>query len=243
MDLKLQNKWDTLIEQSVPVSRLTTDLKWKELTNKLADIIINNCNDNCLVLDIGAGDGSIYFLIKEICRLYVAIEPSSIMIKRFRNKTNNYICLGCGENLPYQSGIFDVTILNSVLDHCFNPMSVISEAYRILKPGGKIFLLLSNEDAWYKNIFKKYNLLRKKNCREHLFYFTRTHIKMLLEKNNFNHMFFRSFDFIRLPIFIEDILFRICPKITLIFLFRTIDTLCRKFFNGKGGSFICMAIK
>ena len=118
MVLELQNKWDELIGQSVPVSKLTTDLKWVELTNKLANLIIKNCNGSSLVLDIGAGDGSLYFLIKKICRLYAAIEPSGIMVKRFRSKVNNYICQGIGEDLPYQSGIFDLAILNSALEPC-----------------------------------------------------------------------------------------------------------------------------
>lgn len=243
MALELQNKWDELIGQSVPVSKLTTDLKWVELTNKLADTIIKNCNSSCLVLDIGAGEGSFYFLIKKICKLYVAIDPSSIMVKRFRNKANNYICLGCGEDLPYQSGIFDVAILNSALDHCFNPVSVIAEAHRILKPGGKIFLLLTNEGAWYKNLFTKHNLLRKSNSREHLFHFIPDGIRTLLEKNDFSYIRFKSFDFIRAPVFIEDILFKICPRIILRYLFRITDVFFGNIFNDKGGSFICSAVK
>lgn len=50
---------------------------------------------------------------------------------------------GLGEVLPYKDNIFDVCIIASTLDHCMDPQKVLHEAYRCLKPGGKILVVQS----------------------------------------------------------------------------------------------------
>jgi SAM-dependent methyltransferase len=44
------------------------------------------------------------------------------------------------EAIPKQQGSYDVIICTQVLEHVKNPGKVVSEFYRILKPGGKLFL-------------------------------------------------------------------------------------------------------
>jgi len=44
------------------------------------------------------------------------------------------------ENIPRESGTYDAIICNQVLEHVRRPGNVIGEFFRILKPGGKLFL-------------------------------------------------------------------------------------------------------
>jgi 2-polyprenyl-3-methyl-5-hydroxy-6-metoxy-1,4-benzoquinol methylase len=48
---------------------------------------------------------------------------------------------GFGEDLPYQDGSYDTVAVISALDHCAQPTRVVTEAARVLKPGGRLFLV------------------------------------------------------------------------------------------------------
>jgi ubiquinone/menaquinone biosynthesis C-methylase UbiE len=50
---------------------------------------------------------------------------------------------GFGEELPYNSAIFDTSVIAATLDHCLDPGKVISEAHRCLKSGGAILIIQS----------------------------------------------------------------------------------------------------
>jgi len=47
--------------------------------------------------------------------------------------------LGDGHFLPIRSEVFDVVIIEAVLEHVRNPRQVVKEIYRALKPGGKVY--------------------------------------------------------------------------------------------------------
>ena len=44
------------------------------------------------------------------------------------------------EDIPKESDTYDTIICNQVLEHVRHPQRVVNELYRILKPGGKLFL-------------------------------------------------------------------------------------------------------
>ncbi len=46
------------------------------------------------------------------------------------------------ENVPLPEGIADITCSFFVLEHVYSPISVLREKFRILKPGGEIFMLV-----------------------------------------------------------------------------------------------------
>ncbi|MFC1804593.1 class I SAM-dependent methyltransferase [Candidatus Omnitrophota bacterium] len=242
--IKKQDDWVLGRNQTIPLSKMTTILRWDRISNALAKSIKKHCsNFDQKVLDIGGGDSSFYHLIKKFCALYLNIEPSKTMISKFEYTDVNYICRGYGEYLPCKSEKFDIVIFNSVLDHCFNPALALSESRRVLKPRGKIFILLTNDGAWYKRLFKKHNLQRKMRCQEHNFYFSSDYVKDLLERENFDDIILQHFDFLLAPIIIEEFLFRFVHKKILLFFMELTDQLIGKFFPDKGGSFICIASK
>ncbi len=242
-NLNLITDWELKKYQIMPVSQLTTKVKWKRLSEKFIYLIKKNCRQESLVLDIGGGAGLFYYFIKDICKLYVSIDPSEKAIQYFKYRDHNYICQSCGENLPFKSELFDVVLLKAALDHCFDPEIVLSESRRVLKEKGKIFILLTNEKAWYKILFKKYNLDKKKKYTGHNFYFSSDEINELLEKNDFRDIYMQHFDFFRAPIVIENIAFRFIPEKMLWFFLNITDKIMRECLPFYGGTFICVATK
>lgn len=53
-----------------------------------------------------------------------------------------------GERLPFDDGAFDIACSMGVLHHIENPRPMISEIRRVLKPGGRIILMLYYLGSW-----------------------------------------------------------------------------------------------
>lgn len=45
-----------------------------------------------------------------------------------------------GEHLPFAAGSFELVVLSGVIEHTQSPFQVVDEAYRVLKPMGKLYI-------------------------------------------------------------------------------------------------------
>ena len=57
---------------------------------------------------------------------------------------------------PYSDESFDVVYHKSVIEHVYNPQHIMSETFRILKPGGKVIILTPDWHTQWKNFFEDY---------------------------------------------------------------------------------------
>jgi SAM-dependent methyltransferase len=58
--------------------------------------------------------------------------------------------LGNAEFLPFGDATFDLVHMRSCLDHFANPALALQEAYRVLRPGGRIVIMLALEGTYKK---------------------------------------------------------------------------------------------
>jgi SAM-dependent methyltransferase len=103
---------------------------------------------NGLSLDIGCDDIDIGAALLSKESRYIGLDPFTSESKKFK-------IVGVGEALPFQSGIFDVAIFNTSLDHILDYHTAIDEAYRVLKPGGILVicsLIWLNEASLLKDM-------------------------------------------------------------------------------------------
>lgn len=94
--------------------------------------------------DIGAGTGFISEgLLKKNVNV-IAVDQSKEMLNLLENKLSNYQNIKCiqgsGENIPIENNSVDYVFANMFLHHVENPLVVIKEMERILKPGGKLVI-------------------------------------------------------------------------------------------------------
>lgn len=62
---------------------------------------------------------------------------------------------GDGENIPFDDNTFDVIYSNGVIHHTPNTARTVEEMYRVLKPGGKVIIMVYAENSlhYWRNLF------------------------------------------------------------------------------------------
>jgi SAM-dependent methyltransferase len=93
------------------------------------------------LLDVPAGTGSLASRLKKLgfSASCCHIHPSLFSVHDVEIMRRNL-----NQSLPYPSGSFDFITCLEGLEHLEIPFNTIREFYRILKPGGKVFLSLPN---------------------------------------------------------------------------------------------------
>lgn len=101
---------------------------------------INNLPHGKL-LEIGVGNGKQlkYYKSHDI----TGIDSSVKMLKIAQNQkfNNTELLLMNGESLDFGNQVFDYVILSHVIAVVSDPNKLLEEVYRVLKPGGRVYIL------------------------------------------------------------------------------------------------------
>jgi len=103
------------------------------------------------LLDIGSGQGRILKLLGSRAKRAVGVDVDADARQLARAELllagveNCSLRNGDMYDLPFANGEFDTVIVDDVLGAAERPTAVISEAGRILKPGGRLLLLLRTD--------------------------------------------------------------------------------------------------
>ena len=106
------------------------------------------------VLDLGAGLGhaSVEAIMRgcELTAVEPGIEWCSIVRQRLKQAGRGDAIVADGEKLPFSDSRFDLIVSIGVLEHVRRPGHLLNEAYRVLKPGGWMFLSCENYLSFYE---------------------------------------------------------------------------------------------
>ena len=100
-----------------------------------------------VIADLGAGEGTISQLMAQRAKKVIAIDNSEKMVEfgaelaKKHGIGNLEYRLGDLEDVPIRSGTVDLAFLSQALHHARHPERAMAEAWRILKPGGRIAIL------------------------------------------------------------------------------------------------------
>ena len=136
----------------------TFDNKWGAPFRYLQKNIISlaKLQNNARFLDLGCGTGwavrHAAILLKEQGNV-VGIDISEGMIAKAKENAtglkNVNFYRASSEELPLESNYFDVIICTMSFHHYLNPGKALSEVYRILKQGGRIYILDGTTDDFF----------------------------------------------------------------------------------------------
>lgn len=100
-----------------------------------------------VIADLGAGEGTFALLLAQRAKKVIAVDTSAKMIEVAREQAlrhgvkNVEYRMGDMEEVPIDDGAVDLVFFSQSLHHALHPDRAVSEANRILKPGGRIVIL------------------------------------------------------------------------------------------------------
>jgi len=100
-----------------------------------------------VIADLGAGEGTLSQLLAQRAKKVIAVDSSEKMVEfgaglaRKHGARNLQYRKGDLEALPIHAASVDLALFSQSLHHAQHPQRAVEEAYRILKPGGRIAIL------------------------------------------------------------------------------------------------------
>ena len=131
---------------------------------------INNLPSGRL-LEVGVGNGNHLRLYQR--REVTGIDTSLKMLELAAKQSTGHIKLEhmSGEQLVFRDQSFDYVVLSHVITVVDNPEKLLEEIYRVLKPGGTVFILNHfTPDNWLKLIDRSFQIVSKKFHFKSVFY-------------------------------------------------------------------------
>jgi ArsR family transcriptional regulator len=96
----------------------------------------------CTVGDLGSGTGGLSAVLAPFVARVIAVDRSGEMLdaarRRLEGAANVELRAGDLENLPVSDGELDIAVLSLVLHYVVDPRDALAEAWRGLKPGGRV---------------------------------------------------------------------------------------------------------
>lgn len=119
------------------------------------------------LIDVGCGSKPYLPLYHKISKYHIGFDMPFTL-----HKTNKIDLFADAHYIPFKDNLFDITLCTEVLEHCVNPQQVLNEIFRILKPGGALFLSVPFMVPLHE---EPYDFCR----------FTKYSLKSMLEKSGF----------------------------------------------------------
>ncbi len=115
---------------------------WRSIAEALLQLL-----PPLVIADLGAGEGGFSLLLAQRAQQVIAVDNSDRMVElgsalaRKQGVTTLEYRKGDLEAVPIADGSVDLALFSQSLHHAIHPERALNEAWRILKPGGRITVL------------------------------------------------------------------------------------------------------
>jgi ubiquinone/menaquinone biosynthesis C-methylase UbiE len=116
---------------------------WHEQPGYFRDIT-RHFPPDAKLLDVGCGTG----WLAEHFSDYTGIDGSAEAVAAAQTKGRSIVHGDVDQPLPFEDASFDGVVLKDLLEHVADPVAVVREAHRVLKPGGSAFASSPDAQRW-----------------------------------------------------------------------------------------------
>jgi SAM-dependent methyltransferase len=143
-------------------------------------------------LDLGCGDGRLTAMLA--AHELVAADVSRVALDRARRRVPHarIVELEPDAPLPLEDGVFELVLCAETLEHVRDVFTLLSEARRVLRPGGELALTTPAHGRWTGLAIVARGFERRFDpLSPHIRFFSRSSLKRLLEEMGFEVGFLR----------------------------------------------------
>jgi 2-polyprenyl-3-methyl-5-hydroxy-6-metoxy-1,4-benzoquinol methylase len=177
-----RNRWDqlfALLANLNPVRRASFDF----------GVFYLRFNPNGRFLELGCGSGLMLESMRDLGWRAEGIDFDASAVE-LTSKKNLVVHCGKLQDLEFADETFDAIAAIHFIEHVSDPLGVLRECRRLLKPGGRLVLITPNADSWGHRYYRAD--WRGLEPPRHLHIFTPRSIAELCRKTGFNYVVSRS---------------------------------------------------
>ncbi|MDI6715794.1 MAG: class I SAM-dependent methyltransferase [Actinomycetota bacterium] len=137
------------------------------------------------ILDIGCGAGSFLDEIRSYGFDTYGVDLDDKAVAYARSGGHKVFCKPV-EDAGFKENFFDVVRASHVIEHMPNPRTALLEIHRVLKPDGRLLILLPNIDSFLARRYGSYWF--QLDVPRHLYHFTPESITNLLVSTGFSRV-------------------------------------------------------
>lgn len=134
------------------------------------------------LLEVGCGSGQMLKRMQEMGWHVEGVDFDASAVENARKK-GLHVCFGTLEAQNYADNHFDVIFMSHLIEHVHDPLKLLREGHRILKPGGQAVLVTPNNESLGHKLFKE--AWRGLEAPRHLYLFSLKALKELSQEAGF----------------------------------------------------------
>jgi 2-polyprenyl-3-methyl-5-hydroxy-6-metoxy-1,4-benzoquinol methylase len=138
------------------------------------------------VLDVGCGDGSLLVRLRDMGWQVEGQETDANAAAVAQRNHGLTVHVGMLDQLHLPPHSFDAVTLSHVIEHVYDPIALLAECRRLLKPGGHLVALTPNIDSFGHAHFGRHWVAL--DPPRHLYLFSRTTLAQVAQRAGFTQV-------------------------------------------------------